>query len=110
MKKSMSDDETYGVMQHLKYKRTDWYVSHSEKDGFVLHLTAISRFRESIDTVAANLCEVTGHRWCHRYSSVVDWSWKSQVTMATIPIDRETADKLSWQRGGWDHLDVDDDE
>jgi hypothetical protein len=112
MKKNMNEvDDKWGqLLPGLKGKRADWSVSHS-KEGFFLEIRATSGFRSVVETVADNLCAVTGHRFCNSgFDAVARWAWKSEVDLHRIPIDRETADKLAWHYGTWSYLDDDEED
>lgn len=86
-------------------------MSHSRAGGFVLTVEKYSRFRSFVSSTAGVLCIVTRHRWCN--SGVISWGlnqdWTHAETLAEIPIDRETADKLS-EKNTWDWLDNVEDE
>lgn len=83
-------------------------VSHQKDEGFVLHVEEYSRFRNAVSWASYGLCALTRHRFCN--SAILDgparWDWKGSRDIATIPIDRETADKLS-PKDSWSWLDED---
>jgi len=103
----MTNEYYEGVKPEYKGKRSDWHVSHT-KEGFVLRIGVVSTFRSAVDMVADKLCAFTRHRFCHHYSKVANWAYREERVIHSVPIDRETADKLSWHAGTWDFLDEDD--
>ena len=41
-----------------------------------------------IDYLADQLCVLTRHRWCHKYSRVATWAWSKETILVIIPITK----------------------
>jgi hypothetical protein len=73
-------------------------VQHS-KEGFSLHLYKASRFRETVADVLDTLVNKPfGHRFTWQFDfcqKLYNWAWRGEKDIATLPLDKETALKLS---------------
>lgn len=82
----------------MAYSTLNLYHS---RDGFTLvKEMGRSYFKDWVAGVADILCELTGHRKCHWFGRVLDWSEKNVKTDKRIPISDELAlavsDKEDW--------------
>ena len=82
-----------------------FYVSHS-KDGFQLHLTDRSLFRDAVVTVAEWVCGITGHRGCNTWlTSIMVWSDKEERVLVRRSIDKPTAVAVAYSDDAWGWVD-----
>lgn len=82
-------------------------TSHSLADGFRFHIQE-RPWRVALAVELADLaCRATGHRFCNSgpIGAVFDWEFRATKTLASVSIDRATADAVSWHEGDWAYLD-----
>jgi len=85
-------------------------VSHQKDEGFTLTVEEYSRFRSGVAWVADKLCVLTGHHFCNSgpIAWAFEWDWHGSTELVRIPIERETADKLAYDKDSWSWLDESD--
>jgi hypothetical protein len=87
------------------------HVSHG-KDGFRLSVVRESKFRSFVvDYIADTLCSLTRHHFCNFImDKPSNWAWKVEKELYSVPISRETAERLAWRDNTWSWLDDDEDD
>ena len=70
-------------------------VSHSEKDGFALHIIDVSTIRTAISTTADRLCAWTGHHFCTCFGKIDAWAHHTERELLVISLTKEQAFKVS---------------
>lgn len=88
-----------------------FHVSHS-KDGFQIHFTERSVFRDGVMKVMDWIDEISRHRLCNRapYNRIWHWAESGEIHLDSIPATRDMVRPLQWGPDDWSYLDDEDDD